>query len=118
MSEYIFVTNIFEYSNIFVTLCFRSQNQRRNRSKSFLPEMIFTALLLLQLALHYTVEGKHFLVKTKDKTKRDQTKGKTSLEQNKTSLEENKTNLEQNSPVRGQVTAFTLLSDQICSIKL
>jgi len=58
-----------------------------------LLEMIFSALLLLQLALHYNVEGKHFLVKTKDET---------SLEENKTSLEENKTSLEENSPVRGQ----------------
>ena len=57
--------------------------------------MILTALLLLQLALHYNVEGKHYLVKTKDET-----------------------SLEENSPVSGQVTAFTLLSDQICSIKL
>ena len=31
-------------------------------------EMILTALLLLQLALHYNVEGKHYLVKTKDET--------------------------------------------------
>ena len=73
-----------------------------------MPEMIFTALLLLQLALHYTVEGKHFLVKTKDKTSLEET--------TLASLEQNKTNLEQNSPVRGQVTAFTHLSDQICCI--
>ena len=45
-------------------------------------EMISTALLLLQLALHcYNVEGKHFLVKTKDSTKQDQTKDETSLEE-------------------------------------
>ena len=40
--------------------------------------MISTALLLLQLALHCTVEGKHYLVKTKDETKQDQTKDETS----------------------------------------
>ena len=31
--------------------------------------MILTALLLLQLALHYNVEGKQYLVKTKDERK-------------------------------------------------
>ena len=43
--------------------------------------MISTALLLLQLALHYNVEGKHYLVKTKDETKQDQTKDEASLEE-------------------------------------
>ena len=43
--------------------------------------MISTGLLLLQLALHCTVEGKHYLVKTKDETKQDQTKDETSLEE-------------------------------------
>ena len=66
-------------------------------------EMIFTALLLLQLALHYNVEGKHFLVKTKDETSLETRPG-------------NETSLEEDSPVRCQVTAFTHLSDQICCI--
>ena len=62
-------------------------------------EMISTALLLLQLALHcYNVEGKHFLVKTKDETKQDQTKDETSLEEH--------------SPA-GQVSDFTRMSYQI-----
>ena len=67
-------------------------------------EMNFTALLLLQLALHYNVEGKHFLVKTKDKTTQDQTKAETKQDQTK-----DETSLEEHSPT-GQVGDFTRMS--------
>ena len=67
-------------------------------------EMISTALLLLQLALHYNVEGKHYLVKTKDKTTQDQTKAETKQDQRK-----DKASLEEHSPT-GQVSDFTRMS--------
>ena len=79
-------------------------------------EMISTALLLLQLALHYNVEGKHFLVKTKDKTTQGKTKAETTQDQTKAETKQDqrkdKASLEEHSPT-GQVSDFTRMSYQI-----
>ena len=50
MSEYIFVTNIFEYSNIFVTLCFRMYDPR-----FYIEILDFTLLVGFTIAENFQV---------------------------------------------------------------